>query len=222
VAPEAAGAFQSPLILEADLALLQPGFDGSQGAARRELFISPDATAQVLRFNLLRSYGPNPFVELASEVVRPNTVHPPRLVPMDDPYAGIRVFGAYQTMLSGFHDGKRTLPGLVLTAPNAAVEITWPEPTTTVGVQLWGDKNDGCARILVNGQEVWIGSTRERNSINFEGYVQIANLPPALHTVRVQPQVDTRCPEAGDVTVVAFGWGAIGEGFKRFLPFVAR
>ena len=89
-------------------------------------------------------------------------------------------------------------------------------------MQLWGDKNDGCAHILVNGQEMWIGNTREQNSLNFEGYVQVANLPAALHTVRVQPWVDARCPEAGDVTVVAFGWGAIGEGFRRYMPLIAR
>ena len=217
--PVTAGALESPLLFETVLA-------GTPLAAAAAAQAAPEAApgdaALALRFNLLQSYGPNPFVELASEVIRPNTVHPPRLVPMDDPYAGIRVFGAYQTLSSGFHDGKRTLPGLVLMAPNAAVEITWPEPTTTVGVQLWGDNNEGCARILVDSQEMWLGDTREQNSINFEGYVQIANLPAALHTVRVQPYVDTRCPEAGDVTVVAFGWGAIGEGFRNYLPFVAR
>ena len=58
-----------------------------------------------------------------------------------------------------------------------------------IGVQFWGDDNDGWARVLLDGFEIWRGDTygtilSDPNS--FVKYLEVCNLLPGKHTVRVE------------------------------------
>lgn len=53
--------------------------------------------------------------------------------------------------------------------------------TTKLGVQLWGDANDGWARVRVDGQSLWTG-----NVYNSIMYLEISDLEPGSHTIRVE------------------------------------
>lgn len=70
---------------------------------------------------------------------------------------------------------------------------------------------------------LWQGDT-QGESVTFVGYIEITDLPDTAHTVRVE---DTGIPGSSggtDVTVAAFGWGAVGEPavHKVYLPFVSN
>jgi hypothetical protein len=53
--------------------------------------------------------------------------------------------------------------------------------TTKLGVQLWGDGNDGWARVRVDGESLWTG-----NVYNSIMYLEISDLDPGSHTIRVE------------------------------------
>ena len=68
-----------------------------------------------------------------------------------------------------------------------------------VGVQFWGDTNDGLCRVLVDGGEVWRGDTHGTDG-NWPGgafvkYLYVSGLLPGPHTIRVE------FVGPGDVTV---------------------
>ena len=67
-----------------------------------------------------------------------------------------------------------------LTAAGSQLEADCLTPTSAVGVQFWGDENDGWATVVVDDQYEWRG-----NILNFTGYVEISDLPLAAHTIRI-------------------------------------
>lgn len=85
------------------------------------------------------------------------------------------------------------------------LEASFAEPVTDLGIQFWGDQNDGWARVLVDGQELWTGNTYgsggEWPGDAFVRYLQISGLSAKPHTVRVEHM------DHGDVTVFFFGFG---------------
>ena len=96
---------------------------------------------------------------------------------------------------------------LGLTTPGDSYDVIFLEPTTTVGVQFWGDPGDGIAYVYVDGDLIWEGDT-EGADVNYPGgafvkYLQINNLPQiANHILRIETG-DTR----GAVTMYFFGAG---------------
>lgn len=79
-------------------------------------------------------------------------------------------------------------------------EVQSSVPATAVFIQFgWSDSNDGIARILVDGQEVYRINTLNRGA----WYLEISTLPPAQHTVRVE-------------TIVGEGQGDIHLDFFAF------
>lgn len=49
---------------------------------------------------------------------------------------------------------------LALMGTDGSLTATCSPPTTDLGVQIWGDQDDGIGRILVDGVEMWRGNTR--------------------------------------------------------------
>lgn len=88
------------------------------------------------------------------------------------------------------------------------VEIESTVSTTAIGVQLWGDANDGWARVIVDGQEVWTGEMRGSDNQwpggAFVRYLEVAGLEPGNHTLRFEP-----ADQGGPVTVYFFGLGEV-------------
>ncbi|MBN2556388.1 MAG: zinc-ribbon domain-containing protein [Anaerolineales bacterium] len=88
-----------------------------------------------------------------------------------------------------------------------AYEMTLSFPTSSLGVQFWGDGNDGVARVLVDGQIMWEGDTRGEDG-NWPGgafvrYVAIDYLPAGSHVVRVE------AAETDAVTIYFIGAGEV-------------
>jgi pSer/pThr/pTyr-binding forkhead associated (FHA) protein len=92
--------------------------------------------------------------------------------------------------------------------PGQYLEAEATVSVTAIGVQLWGDDNDGWARVLVDGQEMWVGEMRGEDNQwpggAFVRYLEIAGLAPGSHTLRVEPT-----GEGGPVTVYFFGIGEV-------------
>jgi hypothetical protein len=95
----------------------------------------------------------------------------------------------------------RNLGWVALLRPGHSLEAAGGHPTTAVGVQLWGDSNDGWARVLVDGMEVWSGNTYGPDADPFVRYLQVSGLPQGPHTIRVEHMGQK------DVTVFFFGFG---------------
>ena len=120
-----------------------------------------------------------------------------------------------------------TIQLLALTSPAGWLEVTWSDPTDTVGVQFCGDSNDGWARILVDGEVLWTGNTYHAEG-KFRQYVALGGLPLQPHHVRVEATGQAGAEGGGaHVTVTALGWGAVsaehqdGDDGKIFLPFIS-
>lgn len=96
---------------------------------------------------------------------------------------------------------------LGLTTPGDSYDVIFLEPTTTIGVQFWGDPGDGIAYVYVDGVLVWEGDT-EGTDVNYPGgafvkYLQIDNLPQlANHILRIETG-----DAGGAVTMYFFGAG---------------
>jgi hypothetical protein len=91
------------------------------------------------------------------------------------------------------------------------IEATYSGTTTAVGVELWGDMNDGWARVLVDGAEVWRGSTYGSDA-NWPGgafvrYLQVSGLTLGSHTVRVENLGVAGAGGGDDVALFFFGFG---------------
>ena len=91
-----------------------------------------------------------------------------------------------------------------------------PGGTDTVGVQFWGDTSDGWARVIVDGAEVWSGSTYGSDA-NYPGnafvkYLEISGLEQEIHTVRVENTGVAGAGGGDDVTIFFFGLGNTGDG----------
>jgi hypothetical protein len=88
------------------------------------------------------------------------------------------------------------------------IEATSTIPVNAMGVEFWGDQNDGWARVLLDGEEIWQGDTRGQDA-NWPGgafvrYLEIAGLPWGIHTLRVEP-----LGEGGPATMYYFGIGQV-------------
>jgi len=88
------------------------------------------------------------------------------------------------------------------------IDATSTQQVTALGVEFWGDQNDGWARVLVDGDEIWRGDTRGEDG-NWPGgafvrYLEIAGLPLGIHTLRVES-----LGEGGAVTMYYFGFGQV-------------
>jgi hypothetical protein len=92
------------------------------------------------------------------------------------------------------------------------IEAACTYPATEVGIQFWGDANDGWARVLVDGIEVWTGDTCGLNLLKdsaFKKYLQVSGLPSGSHTVRVENMgIKGSNGVREDVHVYFFGFGA--------------
>jgi hypothetical protein len=114
-------------------------------------------------------------------------------------------------------------PLLALTSTQHWAEGVCMVPSTMVGVQFWGDENDGWARVLVDGSERWRGNTYGRAPNLFVRFLEIRDLPPAPHVVRIEPlgQVGTSLP-GGNIHVsiyaIACGLPVASEIFLPILP----
>lgn len=95
--------------------------------------------------------------------------------------------------------------GLVSTGDS--YDVIFTEPTSSLGVQIWGDPGDGIAHVFLDGELVWEGST-EGTDANYPGgafvnYLQISNLPLiANHILRIETDAG-----GGAVTMYFFGSG---------------
>jgi hypothetical protein len=88
------------------------------------------------------------------------------------------------------------------------IDATSTQQVTALGVEFWGDQNDGWARVLVDGDEIWRGDTRGADG-NWPGgafvrYLEVAGLPLGIHTLRVEP-----LGEGGSATMYFFGFGQV-------------
>ena len=95
------------------------------------------------------------------------------------------------------------------------IEAQTTVATTSVGVQFWGDTNDGWARVLVDGSEVWTGNTYGADAYSpgqsFVKYLDISGLVSTTHTIRVE-SMGISGDGGGDwVTVLFFGLGEVSE-----------
>ncbi|WP_319507612.1 LamG-like jellyroll fold domain-containing protein [uncultured Methanolobus sp.] len=87
---------------------------------------------------------------------------------------------------------------------------SWVEATTTVetdnlGMQFWGDDNDGWAQVLVDGSEVWIGDTYSPLDEPYVKYLKITGLTKGTHTIRVENMGLAGEGMGSDVTIYFFG-----------------
>ena len=92
------------------------------------------------------------------------------------------------------------------------IEANIQANASNVGVQFWGDTNDGWGRVLVDGQEVWRGNTYG-SDVNYPGsafvkYLEISGLTPGTHTVRVENLGQVGAGGGDDVAVYFFGYGS--------------
>lgn len=78
--------------------------------------------------------------------------------------------------------------------------------TTSVGVQFWGDANDGWARVRVDGAEVWTGNTYGSSAVGYIEYLEVSGLAPGSHTIRVENMGIAGGGGGDDVTVFFFGF----------------
>ena len=84
------------------------------------------------------------------------------------------------------------------------IEATTELPFTSVGVQFWGPRHQGWARVLFDGTEVWRGLTSSLGSKfqYYGGYIDVSNFKPGKHTIRVEGLGFDYHP----VAVAAFGF----------------
>ena len=78
-------------------------------------------------------------------------------------------------------------PFVALTTTDQWVEGVCTTATAMVGVQFWGDENDGWARVLVDGVERWRGNTYGQSPDLFVRFLSIRDLAPAPHVIRIEP-----------------------------------
>jgi hypothetical protein len=91
--------------------------------------------------------------------------------------------------------------------------------TTAVGVQFYGDTNDGWARVLVDGTEVWTGSIYSSGG-GFIKYLEISGLTPGSHTVRVENMGINGAGGGDDVCLYFFGFSSASSPNKVYLPLI--
>jgi len=77
----------------------------------------------------------------------------------------------------------------------------------SIGIQFWGDQNDGWASVFLNGILIWNNNTHGKDDKwpggAFVRYLEIPDLQPGSHTLRVKNN------GAGHVTIYLFGLGNV-------------
>lgn len=91
----------------------------------------------------------------------------------------VRIYASEESRIFG--------PALALTSTDQWAEGVCMVPSSFVGVQFWGDENDGWARVLVDGTERWRGNTYGQSPQLFVRFLEISNLAAAPHVVRIEP-----------------------------------
>ncbi len=123
------------------------------------------------------------------------------------------------------HDQSRIYgPARALTSTEQWVEGVCMAPSSMVGVQFWGDENDGWARVTVGGVEYWRGNTYGPSLDLFVRFLEIRDLPPAPHVVRVEPlgKAGTNLPGGNDhVSVYAIVCG-LPVTTEIYVPILQR
>jgi len=76
----------------------------------------------------------------------------------------------------------------------------------SVGIQFWGDTNDGWVRVLVDGAEKWRGSIYGSDDDPFIRYLKMTNLGAGPHTIRVEALGDPGLGGGNDVAIFFFGF----------------
>jgi hypothetical protein len=115
-------------------------------------------------------------------------------------------------------------PLLALTSTDQWAEGVCMAPSTMVGVQFWGDENDGWARVLVDGIERWRGNTYGRAPELFVRFLEIRDLPAAPHVIRIEPIGQAGTTLAGGnihVSIYAVVCGLPVES-EIFMPILQR
>ena len=139
-----------------------------------------------------------------------------------DPHAAaIEISGESWRGVTEIHQRDDPYVHLVaLTTPGSQLATTCAAPTSTIGVQFWGDENDGWAQVTVDGEYEWRGNTRNNKS-----YVEITDLPFAEHTVRIEALGDAGATGGGShVTIAGISCQRLGPGStvnqRIFLPLI--
>jgi hypothetical protein len=128
----------------------------------------------------------------------------------------VRIYASESSQIYG--------PAVALTSTTAWAEGVCMVPSTLVGVQFWGDDNDGWARVLVDGIERWRGNTYGRSPLPFVHFLEISGLSSAPHVVRVEPmgQAGTTLPGGNiHVSVYAVVCG-LPVASEIFVPILQR
>ena len=99
------------------------------------------------------------------------------------------------------------------------VEAKTTVATDTVGIQFWGDTNDGWARVLVDGSEVWTGSIYGSDG-NYPGgafikYLDISGLDSSTHTIRIENMGINGAGGGDDVCIFFFGMKKVEEELEE-------
>jgi len=95
---------------------------------------------------------------------------------------------------------------IALQASGSWVQMATTTATTCVGVEFWCDQNDGYARVLVDGLQVWLGNIGGDPATS-PVYIEVSNLAETTHTLKVE-WVGTAGPSGGtDVGTWFFGIG---------------
>ena len=78
--------------------------------------------------------------------------------------------------------------GQILWQEGDWVEISADSSYTGMGVQVYGDKTIGWARVLFDGLEVWRGNTSTvwSDGTGYAVYVEVAGIAPGMHTLRIE------------------------------------
>lgn len=113
---------------------------------------------------------------------------------------------------------------LAIQGPGQWIQLSCKQPSALVGVHFWGDENDGFARVLVDGEEVWRGNTYGPVGAQFYYRLEMAGLPLARHILRVEALGQNGGPGgAGGSDVMIYDFSCTMEMPPRlFLPYVMR
>ncbi len=110
---------------------------------------------------------------------------------------------------------------LALTAPDSQLTAECRAPTESVGIQFWGDDNDGLAEVVIDDDFVW-----QRHTGGLQEYVEFTALSLEPHTIRIRPVAADQSNNSGHVTVAGISCLQRGPVMSRiqrlFLPFASR
>jgi hypothetical protein len=90
------------------------------------------------------------------------------------------------------------------------IEATTLVSTGSIGIQFWGDANDGWGRVLIDGSEIWTGNTNGTDGSYpggaFVKYLVVSGLSATTHTIRVENMgIGGTTTSGDDVTILFFG-----------------